>query len=64
MTRRYVVGWQPSGEWTEDKAYGSTTMEVVETLREPTWTGLLDARGNRLMAVDERPPVGFLRSIA
>lgn len=61
MTRRYVTAWQPDGEWQADNASGSTTMDVLETERGPTWCGLYDARGVKIMAVDDRLPVGFLR---
>ena len=63
MTRRYTTAWQPSGEWTADKACGSTTMDVFEADRAPSWTGLFDARGVKIMAVDEQPTVGFLRGV-
>lgn len=59
--KRYVTAWQPAGEWTADKAYGSTTMEVFEPEREPKWTGLYDGRGVKIMAVDDRPIMGFLK---
>lgn len=61
--RRYVTAWEPAGEWTGAKAYGSTTIDVFEREREPSWTGLYDARGVRIMAVDDRPAFGFLREV-
>lgn len=63
MTRRYVTAWQPDGEWSDIKVCGPTTMEVFEAERGPTWCGLYDARGVKVMAVEERPAVGFLREV-
>ncbi len=62
MTRRYVTAWYHDGEW-RDEGGGSATIDVIERERAPEWTGLLDARGVKIMAVDEAPPIGFLRSV-
>ena len=37
------------------------TLVVHETENVPVFSGLLDAHGNRLMAVDRRDPIGFVR---
>jgi hypothetical protein len=60
MIRRYVTLWSPVGEWTGEPQ-GSATMDVFERDRSPRPTGLVDAKGRELFAVDERGPVGFLR---
>jgi len=61
MRRYFVRAWQPDGEWQEAKNWGATTMDVLERERAPEWSGLYDASGNKLMAQDEAPPLGFLR---
>jgi hypothetical protein len=62
MTRRYVKAWYHYGEW-RDEGSGSATIDVIERERAPEWTGLYDAAGVKIMAVDEPPPIGFLREV-
>lgn len=63
MTRRYVTAWHPDGEWQDANGGGRSTIDVIERENAPTWTGLLDANGVRIMAIDKMPPIGFLRSV-
>jgi hypothetical protein len=60
MTRRYVTMWSPVGEWTSEPN-GIATMDVFEAERAPQPTGLLDRFGRPLMAIEDRPPMGFLK---
>lgn len=63
--RRYVTKRPRMNiEWAEDWEYaGNHTMETNVTVFEkdnhPIPTGLLDANGVELYAVDERDPIGF-----
>lgn len=35
-------------------------MTVITDEPEPHWTGLYDAHGNKIMAIDARDPIGFV----
>lgn len=37
------------------------SMDVIEGDREPRFSGLYDANGNRMMVRNEREPIGFVR---
>ena len=61
MTRYIAKPATADGDWWDAKAtdYLAKTVHVAEDSPRPT--GLLDARGNKLFAVDDKPPVGFVR---
>lgn len=64
MARRYIVQprtWFPDGEWNHTYICSADSISVIERETAPQPTGLLDAQGNRLFAVDERDPIGFVR---
>jgi hypothetical protein len=63
MGVRYVaVPPKPkSGWWEEHGTPPFITTTVFERDAEPEATGLFDARGNKLMKVTDRDPVGFVR---
>lgn len=53
--KRYVVR---ASEWWEHQEHRAG-LTVHESDREPRWSGLYDAAGNKLFAVDEMEPIGF-----
>lgn len=59
MTRTYVT--HPVVNWDDWWADEPRTMTVVEEDNPPRRTGLLNARGQDLFAVEEREPVGFVK---
>jgi len=63
MSRRYVTGWYHEGEWRDERRGGPASVDVFEPEPEPFWTGILDARGHRIMAVNELGPVGFFAKV-
>lgn len=67
MPRRYVVravrrAVEDDWAWTET-IMPERDISVYETDRAPQPTGLLDSRGNDLLAVNEPNPIGFLAKI-
>lgn len=63
MTRRYVTAWYHDGEWRDEDTTGPTSISVVEPEPEPRWTGLFNARGHKIMAVEDRRAVGFFAGV-
>ena len=63
MAPRYVPirAWQPVGEWLADPDRSRLSVDVVIRDDAPRDTGLVDASGTRLYAVEERDPIGFVR---
>lgn len=62
--RRYMTkAWEPDGEWTYEEAREPGVITVFEPDRDPAWTGLYDAAGVRIMAVDEASPIGFFANL-
>lgn len=59
--KRYVTkaGWSPDW-WLHEPQNGLTVFERDA----PRKTGLLDAQGNELFAVDEMEPIGFRMEVA
>jgi hypothetical protein len=58
--RRYVT--RPTAQWWEDaKGSDHLARTVHEQDRSPRDTGLLDAGGQKLFAVDAMDPIGFVR---
>lgn len=53
--RRYVP---LAGEWWEHREHTAANT-VYEREREPRWSGLYDAAGVKLFAVNEMEPIGF-----
>lgn len=62
MARRYIAITRPRGDWlgaVDATDYLART--VYEAEPSPRATGLFDASGTELYAVDEVDPVGFVR---
>lgn len=58
--RRYSLGFiRPKMEWDEYRT-GPTTITCHEPDGVPRRTGLLDARGNPIMATETFEPIGFM----
>jgi hypothetical protein len=56
--RRYVI----RAEWWEDaKGSDHLARTVHEAERSPRDTGLVDASGSKIFAMDDRDPIGFVR---
>lgn len=61
MGKRYITQrW--SDQWQGEVIDIGQAHTVFETERIPRRTGLLDASGNPLYAVDEMDQIGFIRS--
>lgn len=62
MGRRYFVRMDSESDerWSQPDVKPAP-LTVFEPTREPQNTGLLDAQGNRLMAVNELDQIGFIR---
>lgn len=50
----------PAMLWENDIRLNVPTCTVVEQDSSSYFTGLLDARGNKLMATDIKEPIGFV----
>ncbi len=63
MARRYMTKPRPrlDSDWYEADAVQSLARTVHEADNSPYPTGLFDASGNELYAVDEMEPIGFVR---
>ena len=64
MVRHYVTisrRSRSSDDWYEADAADSLARTVHEQESTPQPTGIRDANGNELFAIDEREPVGFVR---
>jgi hypothetical protein len=63
--RRYVVRPRADSEadetWLNYGPGDRETIDVFERERAPRDTGLLDARGERLVAIEDANPIGFVR---
>jgi hypothetical protein len=59
MTRYFTA---PRADWDDDaKALDHLARTVHEPEPKPRDTGLLDAAGKKLWAMDDRQPIGFVR---
>lgn len=63
MKRRYVTkNWYPTGDWEDyDRSASGAAHTVFEPDPSPIPTGLLDASGEPILAVDVMDPIGFIR---
>ena len=61
--RRYVTR-KPRAQWCEEDIeiwpHEQVSVTVFEDERSPAPTGILDKRGNELMAVEDPNPCGFV----
>lgn len=58
MTRSYRP--QSFYELLPDNPVENRTVTVLERERSERWSGLYDVHGNKLMALEERDPVGLV----
>ncbi len=58
--RKYFVRTRADYEWWDAPNMESTSRTVIET-EEVIDTGVLDERGNPIMAKEYKEPIGFIR---
>lgn len=52
--------YRPTMGWENDMRVNVPTCVVIEETPAPSFSGLLDANGNKLMATDRPEPAGFV----
>lgn len=57
---RYVSLGMPATAWWDAKGSDYLARTVMEPERQPRDTGLLDASGQKLFAIEETNPIGFV----
>lgn len=53
--------YRPENSWEDQYRINVPTMTVQEQIAESRFSGLYDAEGNKLMVIEQKDPIGFLR---